>query len=461
MRCLILLIITNLIYIATVLEIVQTSRFSFLLNFSLIPVVMAVVSLSFYQSLLVVCVSSLLAASLIFLNVSVNSIIQTLLFLAAGAAFTYYLKYAISYALKERSEELEAAKEKHRFCYSSNKKIQNDKLHLESAVYDISSLYQAPKKMISSTTLAELIACFKNSLEGYFSFTNCKLIIFSFKDEEPKIEKVYNIPEKEEGKEAFGGYEEFLTEIMKSNKGPLVIDKNSGMVAPEGLKLPEEIDSFIAVPLIVGNRINGIFCVEGILLNDMLRFIILAHQFAMVLERIRLYELVQELAITDGLTKLFVRRHFMERLNEEIERAKYFNTRVSFIMADIDHFKMCNDKYGHLVGDVVLKSTADILKKSLRDIDIISRYGGEEFSVTLPETAKDSAFVAGERLRKAVEAAEIDAYDEKIHITISMGITTFPDDTDELNQLIDRADQMLYKAKEAGRNRVEAYEQEG
>jgi diguanylate cyclase (GGDEF)-like protein len=108
---------------------------------------------------------------------------------------------------------------------------------------------------------------------------------------------------------------------------------------------------------------------------------------------------------------------------------------------------------------VVLRETASAMKKNLREIDIIGRYGGEEFVVMLPETTKEGASVVGERLRNAVETANISAYDEKMNARISIGITTFPDDADEISQLIDKADQMLYKAKETGRNRVVAYSQ--
>lgn len=457
MRCLILLIIINLIYIASVLEITQGNELSSILNFSVIPLMISVIFFSVYESLLILLASSLLAASLLLLGVGLNTVIPILLYLVSAAAFGYYLRYIAESVLSRKGKALEVIKEQYRFLYDSNQKTQADKLHLEKAVLDISSLSQAPKKMISSTTLEDLLKCLESSINGYFIFENCKLIIFSFKDKEPKMEKVYNISEKADDHKTTNGYEESIVEIMKGKKGPLVVDINSNILPPENLRIPEDIETFIAVPLIAGDRLNGIFCVEDLLLDDMIRFTILAHQFAMILERIRLYELVQELAITDGLTGLFVRRHFLERLNEEVERAKYFNTRLSFIIMDIDHFKMCNDKYGHLVGDVVLKSVAVILKKALRDIDIIGRYGGEEFSVILPETVRNSAAVAGERLRKAVADSVIKAYDEMINITISMGITTFPDDAEELNQLIDRADQMLYKAKEEGRNRVEIY----
>jgi len=454
---LILLIIINILYILSVLEAVKIGSYGFILNFSLIPVAIAAAFLSGYEVLILAALSFALAASLIFVGASLIGTIQTALLLVMGAAFVYYLRYMTEHMLETKEKVLEVIREEHRSSHEFNKKAQNDKISLEKSVYDISSLYQAPKKMISSTTLEELLECLRNSMEGYFTFTNCKLLIFSFKDEEARIESIHNIPEKKNKDDIQSGYEDHIVELMKGRKSPLVIDRNSGVTGQEDVRLPEYIETFIAVPLTVGNRFNGIFCVEGVAGDDILRFMILAHQFAMVLERIRLYELVQELAITDGLTDVFVRRYFLERLDEETERAKYFNTRLSFLMIDIDHFKRCNDKYGHLVGDVVLKETAGILKKSLRDIDIIGRYGGEEFSIMLPETPKDGALIVGERLRKAVEAHNIKAYDEAVNLSISIGIATFPDDTDEISKLIDMSDQMLYKAKEGGRNKVEIY----
>ncbi|MFH1868576.1 MAG: sensor domain-containing diguanylate cyclase [Candidatus Omnitrophota bacterium] len=457
MRCLILLIIVNIIYIAAVLVTVRTGENNFIFNFSLIPITIAAIFLKNSQILIIVAASLVLLVSFIIVGVDIAYIIETLIFLGVCAGGGYYLRYLTQRLLNMKEKVLDVLKEQQASCNQLNEKADADKLYLEKAVYNISSLYQAPKKMVSSTTLAELIDCLKKSVDGYFSFTKTKIIIFSFEDEEPKVYKIYNIPENDKEK-AESGYEESLVNIMKQTKGPLVIDRDSDSVIPEGFVIPEDIRTFLAVPLIVGKRMNGIFVVEGVSSDDLVRFIILAHQFAMVLERIRLYEFVQDLAITDGLTGMFVRRYFLERLGEEIKRAEYFNTRLSFIMVDIDHFKQCNDKYGHLVGDVVLKRIAKILKENLREIDVIGRYGGEEFCILLPETTKDEGAVAGERLRKAVEDSRVDAYDETLKITISVGIAAYPDDTSDLNQLIDRADQMLYKAKEEGRNRVKVYE---
>ncbi|MFC1807638.1 diguanylate cyclase [Candidatus Omnitrophota bacterium] len=401
--------------------------------------------------------SLMLTISLIVLGVSIHDIVLTFIFLGLGSLFGYYLRVTTDRVMLLKDKILNDARNEENSVTQTNKKLSNDKLYLEKAVYDISSLYQAPKAMISSISLIELLDALKKSIEGYFNFTRCRILIFSFKDEEPKIEKIFTVPEVNDENGESQTYDNSLLGTLSKKKELLMIDKSAGMAAPNGLELDEQIDSFMAIPLTAGERFNGIFVMEGIFTEDMLRLAILAYQFAMVLERIRLYELVQELAITDGLTKVFVRRYFMERFHEEIERAQNFNTHLSLIMLDLDNFKKCNDEYGHLVGDVVLKETSEVLKQNLREIDIIGRYGGEEFSIILPETTKEAAQAVCERLRGAVENSLIKAYDETIKLTVSAGVTAYPDDTSEPKQLIDKADQMLYRAKSEGKNRVVVY----
>jgi diguanylate cyclase (GGDEF)-like protein len=458
MRCLISLIIISAIFIVALLNIVKVDVSSPVFNIVIIPAAVSVIFFSLYEAILVVSACVLMAVSFLFLGSGIGNVVQTIIFLIAIICAGVALRQITARLMNVKIKVLNVIKEEYRSFYHLDKRSENEKLHLQKTVHDISSLYEAPKKMISSITLEELIDCMKKSIVGYFVFSKCKLIIFAFKEKEPHIDKVYNISEAKDDRDSLSGYEEALCGLMKGKNSPLIVDRLSNMPAPDELKLPDSVETFTAIPLIAGSRFNGVFAIEGVRLDDMVRFLILGHQFAIVLERIRLYALVQELSITDGLTNVFVRRYFLERLNEEMDRAGHFATNLSFLMLDIDHFKRCNDKFGHLVGDVVLKRIADILKSNLREIDIIGRYGGEEFSIMLPETTKEGAFVVGERLREAVKEADINAYDENIKLTISMGIATFPDDTNELNQLIDRADQMLYKAKEAGRNRVKVYE---
>ena len=144
----------------------------------------------------------------------------------------------------------------------------------------------------------------------------------------------------------------------------------------------------------------------------------------------------------------------MERLKEELSRAEQYNIDLAFIMVDLDHFKKCNDNFGHLVGDVVLKEVAGILKQNVREIDLVGRFGGEEFCILLPEANKADAYVVAERIRKAVEGYTIKAYDETLSITISMGISSFPEGSRGLDELIENADTALYEAKRQGRNRI-------
>ncbi len=184
---------------------------------------------------------------------------------------------------------------------------------------------------------------------------------------------------------------------------------------------------------------------------------ILTNQFALALRRIHLYKEIERLAITDGLTQVFTRRYLMDRFAEEMNRAKAKNVNLAFLMLDIDHFKGINDNYGHLAGDHVLREVAKVIKETVREIDIVGRFGGEEFSVILPDTNREGAHYVAERVRAAVEVRMIHAYDKDIHVTVSVGSTAFPNDGRKMAELIDKSDWALYRAKKLGRNRVCAF----
>jgi diguanylate cyclase (GGDEF)-like protein len=123
-------------------------------------------------------------------------------------------------------------------------------------------------------------------------------------------------------------------------------------------------------------------------------------------------------------------------------------------MLDLDHFKEKNDNFGHLVGDVILREVAHILKSNLREIDIIGRYGGEEFTIVLAGTGRNGALQVAERIRENIASAVFKAYDEVVSTTVSIGVSVFPDDGANIDSLIEAADKALYKAKETGRNRI-------
>ena len=213
----------------------------------------------------------------------------------------------------------------------------------------------------------------------------------------------------------------------------------------------------LVFPLVIQQDTIGYLIASQIREEDKERFRILAQQFLIGLKRVLLYKKMQELAITDSLTQLFSRRHFLDRFKEELNRSRKFRYNFSFLMVDIDKFKDFNDKYGHLVGDAILREVSRTIKETIRQIDFVGRYGGEELSVILVETDKEQARFAAERLRQAVEAKNIRVYDEELKVTISIGIATFSRGSETADKLIESADKALYAAKQAGRNRVCAY----
>ena len=165
---------------------------------------------------------------------------------------------------------------------------------------------------------------------------------------------------------------------------------------------------------------------------------------------------LEEQARVDSKTGLFNSRHFTAVLTEELARAQRFDRPASLIMADLDLLREINNTYGHLVGDEVLAGVAEIFREELRHYDVPARFGGEEFAILLPETATDQAFEIAERIRRAVagKVFDIEAASEPVRVTISMGVAAFPDDGQDPNELVHRADLAVYRAKLQGRNRV-------
>jgi len=171
----------------------------------------------------------------------------------------------------------------------------------------------------------------------------------------------------------------------------------------------------------------------------------------------QLYKVFQEthkLAVTDGMTGLFNNRIFKEFLQLEYERGKRYNKDFSVVMADIDFFKKINDKYGHLIGDQLLKSLGKAMRRAVRRSDTVARYGGEEFAFILPQTTIQEAFQIMEKVRKVIEQSSFTR--QRIRVTVSFGIaqTSFPRIESDLG-LLEKADQALYRAKKNGRNRIE------
>ena len=179
-----------------------------------------------------------------------------------------------------------------------------------------------------------------------------------------------------------------------------------------------------------------------------------AQQAAIAVQNAQLYEERKHQARIDLTTDIYNRRGLFELGRREMDRAQRFSRPLSAIMVDIDHFKRVNDTHGHPVGDLVLIELAQRLKIHLRSIDILSRYGGEEFVILLPETSSDQAAEIAERLRQIIEEKPFTPDGLSIPITISQGVSiTYGDDPD-IKSLIKRADDAMYLSKKLGRNQV-------
>ncbi|MCL5036539.1 MAG: sensor domain-containing diguanylate cyclase [Chloroflexi bacterium] len=214
--------------------------------------------------------------------------------------------------------------------------------------------------------------------------------------------------------------------------------------------------NILCVPLKVYEEVIGVINITNkksgrpFTNEDMTIIMALASQAAVAINNARLYEM----AVTDGLTKLYIRRHLLQRMEEELRRARRYKHPLSLLMIDIDHFKQFNDNFGHQAGDLVLIELAKLFKRIIRGTDMAGRYGGEEFCIVLPETDSEGAIAIGERLRKEIEEYEL-VYDRQpIKVTISIGIATFPSHSMEMKELIRKADMALYASKDAGRNAV-------
>ncbi len=220
------------------------------------------------------------------------------------------------------------------------------------------------------------------------------------------------------------------------------------------------IRSVLGVPLVVHNKAIGILRLDSPAPDDFhkedLRFLsIIGDVAAVALENAQLYDKVEDLAIRDSLTGLYLRRYLTDRLQEELSRNLRRDKPVAFIMLDLDHFKQYNDRFGHAAGDIVLKHMAMLMKSHFAAAgNLLCRYGGEEFCVVLPECSKEDAAAIAKDFVKRVEGEALVLRRERTPVTISAGVAAFPQDAKTREDLLQRADKALYEAKHKGRNRV-------
>lgn len=235
------------------------------------------------------------------------------------------------------------------------------------------------------------------------------------------------------------------------------IIENDLSTAPECVRLFKESESRMSIPLISFGQTLGVLTLHSsqphaFRENELQSLESVADICANSIQNAHYVDRVKQLAYLDGLTGIFNRRFFELRIMEEIERARRYGTGMAVIMADIDQFKRLNDEFGHLLGDEVLRQVSSLFHQQLRKIDVVCRYGGEEFAILLTQTNAQQALAIAEKLRRLVEGWQFPGVPRTV--TISAGVAAFPAHGRSRDEMIRAADNGLYAAKQAGRNRV-------
>jgi len=261
-----------------------------------------------------------------------------------------------------------------------------------------------------------------------------------------------------------------IASILISEKRPLTFDELKKNCSDcEHLKILEALNPTLIVPLIQKNHLNGMLILqERIAIEDdasyseyeINQIMSIASLASVAINNAALLEM----SSTDMMTHLKLKYYFFNLLTEAIDAAFLNKQHVAVIMFDIDFFKKFNDTYGHECGDFVLKSVADLIRKNLRDSDVASRYGGEEFTALLIDAGKDEAMIVAERIRSTINEHDFVYNDQHLHVTISGGVSVFDAETNLVsspNEFVNQADQGLYMSKNNGRNRVTFFEPKG
>ncbi len=290
---------------------------------------------------------------------------------------------------------------------------------------------------------------------------------------EIKQEKL--VVQKTRGYERFGLDETKLAEGLPQDLGayltlerlvnqhePVLISDTATEAGWMQMQSRSYVGSWIGAPVMFEGRVAGLLSLDKVEPNfyrpvHLARLAAFTAQAALALQNAQLFEQVQTMAMTDPLTGSYNRRYFFELAERDFEYARRYSRPLALIMMDVDHFKLVNDTFGHLAGDLALRQVAEVCQARLRKTDLFARYGGEEFIVLLPETTKEAASSLAETLRDQVAEIEMETRRGSLRVTVSIGVSELTDGKDEemtVEQLIEEADRALYRAKGGGRNQV-------
>jgi len=405
-----------------------------------------------------VVTTAIVAASLIAGSLTGSTAVLFLLVFLAIMNIPYRLHIR---RLQEISIQREAAVEKINLLRSELKKREQILLNVPRQIERLNFFKSMVERLIKVTDLDDVYRIVGGQIRASFDHSDTVLIyllergflklVYSHKDERvtPHI------------KNKMGDILDYW--VIKQNKELLIEDiRHDFRFDPNRVESLAErnIGSIVVSPMLMGKTTVGVLRVESTRTRDFgfddLRILsVIADITALCIDRLHLVNKVQELAIKDSLTGLYMRNYFMERMQLEVRRALVDDLTLSVLMVDIDYFKSINDEHGHIVGDMVLKDLAQLMMETVvGEGRLVGRFGGEEFIAVLPGIDCRGAYDIAERLRQQVECRPVPYRRKKISYTVSIGVACFPQNGKVEQDLIRASDDALYQAKNEGRNRV-------
>lgn len=362
--------------------------------------------------------------------------------------------------LEEKYDQLSVAQEEITFHYDKlrdvNLELEDTNKKLSESIAEFYTLQQISQAISSIFDIKELLRYVNDIILGVMGVNNSTIALF---DEKSGKLRVYTTSIQNQNI-LFTLNDnincKILLDILKTDK-PIM--ENYAEPDKYVFIKGREVSSLMCVPLSTKSKKFGLVLVEHRHFNrfddNNLRLMsVIGQQVSIAMENAELYQRMQELATIDGLTGVYNRLYFNERLQKEVEKAREKGYELTLAIFDVDLFKRFNDSFGHLFGDKVIRSVAELVKSSIRSSDVLARFGGEEFVILFPRTGLKEAAEKVEFLRKRISLTRIEESGIKANVTASFGVSCYPETAATENELLQSADSALYEAKAMGRNRV-------
>lgn len=324
---------------------------------------------------------------------------------------------------------------------------------LESSQLQLSNIYETTRALSGILDLDQLLEEILIVSQRIFRFQKCRIFLSNITGDCLYLYAALDI----------GNRHIFKVPVPYSRdiSGIMEMQDQGTMMSHLNRKNRDSGSDQVDTPLLSRGKVLGIMQIiteNGKLPSSRERrlLMIFASSAAVAIDNSLLHKKTEELTIIDALTELYNYRYFRSKLTDELRRADRYRQQLSILMLDLDHFKEVNDRYGHQTGNIILREVSRIMEQCVRDIDVVARYGGEEFVVILPQTDEEDATTIAERIRETVDKNYFPNSNgqREIQITVSLGIATYPEGIHNIEQLFEKVDRALYRAKAEGRNRV-------